>query len=231
MLEFLVDTIFVVFMGKVPADSWYSNGNQLRPSSSRHISPIIRSRIYTVFDFIRQETVGISVQFTYRYIDDVLSINNPEFEIYLMYLFELEIKDTTDSNTSASYFNLLQSIGRDGPTSYFHLWQAWRFQFPYNKLCVPEYLYTSLARLWRLYLTAYTICSGLLLVWIFFFWGRHDFQIKTFRTGIRRRTLEIVIEEVLCKIRGSFQTIWISSLTNAQWHSVTWPNTMTTLHQ
>ena len=43
--------------------------------------------------------------FTYRYIDDVLSINNQEFENYLgqMYPVELEIKDTIESNTSASY--------------------------------------------------------------------------------------------------------------------------------
>ena len=54
--------------------------------------------------------------FTYRYIDDVLSINNPEFENYLgqMYPVELEIKDTTESNASASYQDLLLSIGRDG---------------------------------------------------------------------------------------------------------------------
>ena len=54
--------------------------------------------------------------FTYRYIDDVLSINNPEFENYLsqMYPVELEIKETTESNTSASYLDLLLSIGRDG---------------------------------------------------------------------------------------------------------------------
>ena len=54
--------------------------------------------------------------FTYRYIDDVLSINNPVFEKYLgqMYPPELEIKDTTESNTSASYLDLLLSIGRDG---------------------------------------------------------------------------------------------------------------------
>ena len=40
--------------------------------------------------------------FTYRYIDDVLSINNPVFENYLcqMYPPELEIKYTTESNTS-----------------------------------------------------------------------------------------------------------------------------------
>ena len=54
--------------------------------------------------------------FTYRYIDDVLSINNPDFENYLgqMYPPELNIKDTTESNTSASYLDLLLSIGRNG---------------------------------------------------------------------------------------------------------------------
>ena len=53
---------------------------------------------------------------TQWYIDDVLSINNPEFENYLgqMYPAELEIKDTTESTTSASYLDLLLSIGRDG---------------------------------------------------------------------------------------------------------------------
>ena len=48
------------------------------------------------------------------------------------------------------------------------------------------------------------------------------------RTGIRRGTLEIVIEEVLWSIRGSYQTIWSFPLTNVKWHSVTWPYTMTT---
>ena len=53
---------------------------------------------------------------TNRYINDVLSINNPEFENYLgqMYPGELEIKDTTESTTSASYLDLLLLIGRDG---------------------------------------------------------------------------------------------------------------------
>ena len=53
--------------------------------------------------------------FTYRYIEDVLSINNPEFENYLgkIYPVELEFKDTTESNTSASYLDLLLPIERD----------------------------------------------------------------------------------------------------------------------
>ena len=55
--------------------------------------------------------------FTYRYMDDDLSINNPDFEDYLgqMYPPELKIKDTTESNTFASYLDLLLSIGRDSP--------------------------------------------------------------------------------------------------------------------
>ena len=46
----------------------------------------------------------------------ILSINNHEFENYLgqMYPVELEIKDTTESNASASYLDLLLSIGRHG---------------------------------------------------------------------------------------------------------------------
>ena len=46
----------------------------------------------------------------------ILSIHNPEFENYLdlMYPAELEIKDTTESTTSASYIELPLSIWSDG---------------------------------------------------------------------------------------------------------------------
>ena len=45
-----------------------------------------------------------------------MSINNLDFENYLgqMYPAELEIKDMTESNTSASFFDLLLSIESDG---------------------------------------------------------------------------------------------------------------------
>ena len=48
------------------------------------------------------------------------------------------------------------------------------------------------------------------------------------RTGIRQGTLEIVIEEVLLSIWGSYQTIWSFPLTNVKWHFVTRPYTMST---
>ena len=59
-----------------------------------------------------KEELASRLNLTDRYIDDVLSINNPEFENYLdqMYPAELEIKDTAESITSASYLDLLLSI-------------------------------------------------------------------------------------------------------------------------
>ena len=53
--------------------------------------------------------------FTYRYIDDILSITNPDFENDLGQIYppEFDIKDTMESNTSASYMDLLLQIGRD----------------------------------------------------------------------------------------------------------------------
>ena len=47
--------------------------------------------------------------FTFRYIDDVLSLNNPKFGDYVDFIYpaELEIKDTTDSILSASYLDIM----------------------------------------------------------------------------------------------------------------------------
>ena len=52
---------------------------------------------------------------TYRYIDDVLSLNNPKFGDYLcdIYPVELEIKDTTDADHHASHLDLLLKYERD----------------------------------------------------------------------------------------------------------------------
>ena len=55
----------------------------------------------------------------YRYIFyDILLIYNPDFENYLgqMYPAELEVQDTSESNHSAAYPNLILLIRRDGHT-------------------------------------------------------------------------------------------------------------------
>ena len=54
-----------------------------------------------------------SFNYTFRYIDDLLSINNKTFGDFLdfIYLNELEIKDTTDTSTSVNYLDLKLEIG------------------------------------------------------------------------------------------------------------------------
>ena len=52
----------------------------------------------------------------FRYIDNVLSLNNPNFSqyLYLIYPSELEIKDSTDSRRTDSYLDLFLNIDTDG---------------------------------------------------------------------------------------------------------------------
>ena len=117
MLEFLVDNIFMVFAGKVFQQIiCIPMGTNCAPLLAdiflySYEAEFIQSLLST-----GRKRLASQFNFTYRYIDDVLSINNLDFENYLgqMYPPELEIKDTTDSNSSASYLDLLLSIGRDG---------------------------------------------------------------------------------------------------------------------
>ena len=117
MLEFLVDNNFVIFGGKVFQQIvGIPMGTNCAPLLAdiflfSYEAEFIQSLLST-----GKKKLASQFNCTYRYIDDVLSINNPDFENYLgqMYPAELEIKDTTESNTSASYLDLLQSIESDG---------------------------------------------------------------------------------------------------------------------
>ena len=69
----------------------------------KHISHVEYTYLFCLVDvFFR------SFNFTFRYIDDVLSINNYRLGDFVdrIYLIELEIKDTTDTDRSASYLDL-----------------------------------------------------------------------------------------------------------------------------
>ena len=144
-----------------------------------------------------------------------------------MYPVELEIKDTAESNTSASYLDLLLSIGRDGQlhTSIYDKRDDFNFHitnFPFlssNFPTSPAYgvFISQLIRYAR-------ACSS---YGCFILKARRLSNKLLDQTGIRQGTLEIVIEEVLWSILGSYQTIWSFPLTNVKWHSVTWPCTMT----
>ena len=110
MLDFLGDNIFVVFGGNAFQQIvGIPMGTNCAPLISdiflySYEADLIQSLLST-----GKKKLASQFNFTYRYIDD------PDFENFLgqMYLVELEIKNTTESNTSASYLYLLLSIGRD----------------------------------------------------------------------------------------------------------------------
>jgi hypothetical protein len=57
--------------------------------------------------------------FTYRYIDDVLSINNSRFAEFLPLIYppELEVKETTNTASSASFLDLYLEFDDSGQPS------------------------------------------------------------------------------------------------------------------
>ena len=57
----------------------------------------------------KRKLLVVALNSTFRYIDEVLSINNNKFHPYVdsIYPCKLEIKDTTESSTSASYLDVL----------------------------------------------------------------------------------------------------------------------------
>ena len=64
----------------------------------------------------KNKKLAVSFNLTYRYIDDVLSINNHNFHnyVHLIYPDDLEIKDTTESDRCASYLDILLNIDSNG---------------------------------------------------------------------------------------------------------------------
>jgi hypothetical protein len=63
-----------------------------------------------------EKKLARSFNFTFRYIDDVLSLNNSRFGDFVdcIYPIELEIKDTTYTDRSASYLDLHFEIDSEG---------------------------------------------------------------------------------------------------------------------
>ena len=95
MLGFPVDNIFVVFAGKVFQQTVGI------PMGTNCVPLLVDIFLYSYeADFIHsllstgRKQLAFRLNLTYRYIDDVLSIHNPEFEHYLgqMQTVELEIK-------------------------------------------------------------------------------------------------------------------------------------------
>ena len=77
--------------------------------SRQHLSLFVRDRPQTRGSKGNEEKLTRSFDFTFRFIDDNVSLNNSKFCDYVerIYLFEVEIRDTTDRTRSAS------CVGRD----------------------------------------------------------------------------------------------------------------------
>ena len=117
MLEFLIDNIFVKFEGRIFPQVI---GIPMCTSCAPLLADLFLYPYDTEFlqDLIKKKKIkeARSFNFTYRYIDDVLSINNPHFSDWLPLVYppELEIKETTDTASSASFLDLYLEFDTNG---------------------------------------------------------------------------------------------------------------------
>ena len=120
MLNFLIDNIFVQFGGRVFQQT-------IGIPMGTNCAPLLADLFLHSYeaDFLqslldkKDRRLALSFNLTFRYIDDVLSLNNSRFGdfLHLIYPQELEIKDTTDSRKSASYLDLHLEIDSQGRLS------------------------------------------------------------------------------------------------------------------
>ena len=113
MLEFLIDNIFVMFSGRI-----------FQQTVGTSCAPLLADLFLYSYeaDFIQgllkknEKKLARSFNYTFRYIDDVLSLNNSRFGDFVdrIYPIELEIRDTTDTDRSVSYLDLHLEIDSEG---------------------------------------------------------------------------------------------------------------------
>jgi hypothetical protein len=117
MLEFLIDNIFVMLGGRVFQQT-------VDISMGTNCAPLLADLFLYSYeaDFIqglfkkKKKKLARCFNVTFRYIDDILSLNNSRFGDFVdrIYPIELEIKDTTDTEISASYLDLHLEINSEG---------------------------------------------------------------------------------------------------------------------
>jgi hypothetical protein len=120
MLEFLIYIIFVSFGGRlfqqvggIPMGTNYAlllADLFFYSYESEFLQKLVKDKkIHEIRAF----------NFTYRYIDDVLSLNNSRFADFLPLIYppELEVKETTDTVSSASFLDLYLEIDDSGQFS------------------------------------------------------------------------------------------------------------------
>ena len=110
MIDFLIDNIFVECGGEI-----FQQVIGIRMGTN--CAPLLADLFLYSYEaeFIQtliksgKRQLAKSFNFTFRYIDDVLSLNNSKFSDYIndIYPEELDIKETTDNSTSSSFLDLL----------------------------------------------------------------------------------------------------------------------------
>ena len=115
MIEFLVDNIFVVFTGKVFQQIiGIPMGTNCAPLLAdiflySYEAEFIQSLLST-----GRKRLASQFNFRYRYIDDVLSINNPNFENYLGQMYPLNLRSKTRRRATLllpTWIYSFQSVG------------------------------------------------------------------------------------------------------------------------
>jgi hypothetical protein len=117
MFEILFDNIFAMLGGRIFQQT---AGIPLGTNCASLLADLF---LYSYeADFIQgllkknEKNLARSFNFTFRYIDDVLLLNNSRFGDFVdrIYPIELEKKDTTDTDRSASYLDLHLEIDSEG---------------------------------------------------------------------------------------------------------------------
>jgi hypothetical protein len=76
----------------------------------------LRGRLHIGASQEKRKEANRSFNFTFRYIDDALSLNNSKFGDFVdrIYPIQLEINDTTETDRSASYLDIHLEIDSEG---------------------------------------------------------------------------------------------------------------------
>ena len=110
--NFLIFTTYLlclvdVFFNRLSA--WHTYGNKLCSSSRRHVPLFVSGRLHTGASQEKRKEATPNLLFH-------VPLNNSRFGDFVdrIYLIELEIKDTTDTDRCASYLDLHLEIDSEG---------------------------------------------------------------------------------------------------------------------
>ena len=145
LLEFLIDNIFVSFGGTLFQQVvGIPMGTNCAPLLANLVLYSYESKFLLKFVKDKKIHEARTFNFTYRYIDEVSSINNSRFAEFLPLIYppELEVKETTDTASSASFLDLYLEFDDSGQFS----------TKSYDKFSKYVQQYASFSCIWCLHL-------------------------------------------------------------------------------